>query len=176
VSTIAPLGTENFFEELLEIKNAEYKGSFQLQFSLHSTSQKERDFLIPVKKWSFEKIAEYGNRFYSEGDRKITLNFALNETSELKTATLLKYFDPEKFLIKITPLNPTYKAKANGLKSYFKDFREDKLLDEIKEAGYDYILSIGKLEENQIGSNCGQYVISHKKSSEKMEEGYNYIK
>lgn len=176
ISTIAPEGTDRFFDELLEIKNEKYNGRFQLQFSLHSTSEEERNHLIPIKKWHFEKIAAYGNTFYREGDRKITLNFALSEDSEFNVDKLLKYFDPEKFLIKITPLNPTYKAKANGLKSYFKDFRNDRKLDELKGVGYDYILSIGELEENQIGSNCGQYVISHKNSENKMKEGYNYIK
>lgn len=184
ISTIAPMGTEDFFEKLLEIKNRLYHGRFQLQFSLHSTSEQQRDELIPVKKWGFEKIARYGERFLKSGDRKITLNFALDRNSELDPLVLKTYYDPAIFLIKITPLNPTYKVKANKMKSFFdvsnNDYKASNkdipLLRDIRNAGFDCILSIGELEENQIGSNCGQYVMSHKQSVKKMPEGYSYIR
>src|SRR6056297_820630 len=183
ISTIAPMGTDDFFEKLLEIKNRLYLGRFQLQFSLHSTSEQQREVLMPVKKWGLEKIAQYGERFYQNGDRKITLNFALDKNSELDPTVLKKYFDPAVFLIKITPLNPTYKVKTNNMESFFDISanhsqsmnKERPLLKEIRNAGFDCILSIGELEENQIGSNCGQYVMSHKKSKEKMPDGYTYI-
>ncbi len=184
ISTIAPMGTDAFFEKLLEIKNRFYHGSFQLQFSLHSTSEQQRDQLIPVKKWGLKKIARYGQRFFKSEDRKITLNFALDKNSELDPTVLRSHFDPDVFLVKITPLNPTYQMKANNMTSFFdvsandpqsldKDFP---LIKAIKSAGFDCILSIGELEENQIGSNCGQYVMSHKNSKEKMPEGYSYIR
>ena len=37
-----------------------HSGKFQLQFSIHSTDRLERDRLIPIKKWDFSKISEYG--------------------------------------------------------------------------------------------------------------------
>jgi 23S rRNA (adenine2503-C2)-methyltransferase len=77
ISTVAPAGCRNFFERLLEIKQRVYaNGHFQFQFSLHSTDPQLRDVIIPVRKWSFSEMAEYGERFYVNGDRKITLNFA----------------------------------------------------------------------------------------------------
>ena len=64
LSTIAPRGVERFFERLLEIKERLYpNGNFQFQFSLHTTDDNLRDQLIPVKKWTFAEMAEYGNRF-----------------------------------------------------------------------------------------------------------------
>src|SRR6056297_308072 len=184
ISTIAPQGTDDFFEKLLEIKNRLYHGHFQLQFSLHSTSKAQRDELMPIKKWGFEKIAQYGERFFKRGDRKITLNFALDKNSELDPTVLKSYFDPAIFLIKITPLNPTYKVQANNMQSFFdvstnnaQVINEDiPLLKDIRNAVFDCILSIGELDENQIGSNCGQYVMSHKNSKDKMPEGYSYIR
>jgi 23S rRNA (adenine2503-C2)-methyltransferase len=104
LSTIAPASATPFFERLLEIKRRLYhSGHFQFQFSLHTTDQVLRDQIIPVKKWSFSQMAEYGRRFYQPGDRKITLNFALAEGNPLEPQILLEYFTPEKFLIKITP-------------------------------------------------------------------------
>lgn len=80
ISTVAPSGTDKFFEKLLSVKRKKYtKGRFQLQFSIHTTDEEIRDKLIPIKKWDFSQIAEYGEEFYERGDRKITLNFTLGK-------------------------------------------------------------------------------------------------
>ena len=177
-STIAPHGTDDFFERLIDIKNTAYpQGKFQFQFSIHTTDPARRDELIPVKKWDFQKMAEYGEKYFRPGDRKITLNFALAEDSPVDPGVLLQYFDPEVFLVKITPLNPTYQAVATGLKSYIdpeKNLDHYPALQAIEEAGYRLILSIGEKEENQIGSNCGQYVQKHLLEEGGLQTGYSY--
>jgi 23S rRNA (adenine2503-C2)-methyltransferase len=178
VSTIAPAGRENFFERLLEIKNQHYtNGNFQFQFSIHTTDTVLRDCIIPVRKWSFEQIAHFGGRFYANGDRKITLNFALAHGMPLDPETLLRYFDPEIFLIKITPLNPTYRAAETSLKSYIDPLqtREDyEIVNRLRSVDYQVIVSIGETEENLIGSNCGQYIRRHMQAIEQIKEGYTY--
>ncbi|MBS3819687.1 radical SAM protein [bacterium] len=171
-STIAPKGTDNFFRDLIEVKNRFYPQKFQMQFSIHSTSEKYRDWLMPVKKWDFEEISNYGKDFYGPGDRKITLNFALSEEAEVDIDKLLRHFDPNMYLIKITPVNPTYSAKENKIISHDKYFSE--LIEKLKEAWYDVILSIGELEENHIGSNCGQYLHKHLKQETPLENSYTY--
>lgn len=162
-STIAPHGCEDFFTRLIAIKNKLYAGgNFQMQFSIHTTDQQLRAKLIPIKKWDFSQLADYGAKFYVAGDKKITLNFALAKNSPVCVKELKKYFDPNVFIIKITPINPTINSTNNNIESYFVTgaANEDtnKLVDQLRAAGYEVILSIGELEENQIGSNCGQYV------------------
>jgi len=178
VSSIAPHGTDDFFERLIEIKNNVYPlGKFQFQFSIHTTDTSRRDELIPVKKWDFQKMAEFGERYFRPGDRKITLNFALAEDSPVDSGVLLDFFDPDIFLIKITPLNPTYQAVASGLKSYIKGeegLHHYPALQAIEDAGYQLILSIGEREENKIGSNCGQYVQKHLLEDGGLSSGYTY--
>ncbi len=174
ISTVAPDGTDDFFETLMEIKKNKYPNKFQLQFSIHTTDTKQRDWLIPIKKWSFEKIAQYGSKFYDKNGRKITLNFALSDDSEIDPDVLLNYFDPEKFLIKITPVNPTYRATENKLQSTKVFQNPDELINVISSKGYDVILSIGELEENKIGSNCGQYVLRQETQNTKINEAYTY--
>ncbi|MEE8355780.1 MAG: hypothetical protein V3R33_00595 [Anaerolineales bacterium] len=178
LSSIAPHGTDDFFERLTDIKNRVYPdGGFQFQFSIHTTDQQLRDELIPVKKWDFQKMATFGERYFIPGDRKITLNFALAKQSPIQSDILLKYFDPDRFLIKITPLNPTYQAVSTGLKSYVDletGSENYPILDELREAGYQVILSIGEQEENQIGSNCGQYVQKHLMEHGELSAGYTY--
>ena len=175
LSSIAPHGTDNFFENLLEIKKRHFDKTFQLQFSLHSTDQEQRNRLIPVKKWNFEKMAAYGQRFYSEGGKKLTLNFALGKDYILEPGTLLEYFSPDIFLIKVTPVNPTFKARRNGIDSLIvREQYRYPVVDALKSAGYEVILSIGEWEENQIGSNCGQYIRAMNETSSVSDNSYTF--
>lgn len=178
ISTVAPHGTRAFFEQLLKIKYENYSGGhFQFQFSIHTTEESLRDQLIPVRKWSFQEIAAFGERFYTTGDRKVTLNFALAKDMPVDPAILLTHFNPDKFLIKITPLNPTYQAMENSLSSYIDPHVEDngyEVVEQLKKAGYQVIVSIGEIEENYIGSNCGQYIKRHLAASEPIQDGYTY--
>jgi len=178
ISTIAPHGTDEFFERLIDVKDRLYaNGRFQFQFSIHTTDVALRDKMIPVRKWSFGDMAAYGERFYRAGDRKITLNFALADGNPADPNVLLRYFDPERYLIKITPVNPTSHAVENGLASHVDPNRPETaqtLAQNIAEAGYQVIVSIGEAEENKVGSNCGQYVLNYLESKQSVEDGYTY--
>ena len=178
ISTIAPRGVDRFFERLLEIKRSKFSGGrFQFQFSIHTTDEKLRDQIIPVKKWSFARMAAYGEEFFESGDRKVTLNFALARDMPVDPAVLREHFDPAKFLIKITPLNPTHQARQSGLSSYIdpKQASQDyEVVQALQGVGYQTIVSIGELEENYIGSNCGQYVRKHLAAARLIEDGYTY--
>jgi 23S rRNA (adenine2503-C2)-methyltransferase len=178
ISTVAPKGCDDFLEQLMDIKYNRYsKGKFQFQFSIHTTDETLRDQIIPVKKWSFAQMKTYGERFYSPGDRKVTLNFALAQDMPVDPQILLNHFDPEIFLIKITPLNPTYQAMENQLSSYIDPNIADngyEIVEALKLSGYQVIVSIGELEENLIGSNCGQYIKRHLAATNPISDGYTY--
>jgi 23S rRNA (adenine2503-C2)-methyltransferase len=166
VSSVAPRTTtsQTFFNKLLQIKNKYYQhGRFQLQFSVHTTDEQKRDELIPVRKWSLEKMASYGKRFFcsQQGDRKITLNFAPIVGYPIDVETIYHYFDPDVFLIKLTPVNPTFRSQETSLVSALdpnNPSSSDELIQLFRKRGYEVILSIGVLEENLIGSNCGQFI------------------
>ena len=175
ISSIAPESCDKFFERLLEIKKRYYAERFQLQFSIHTTDREKRDWLIPVKKWSFEKIADYSNSFFNSGGKKIALNFALAEGMPIEADVLLRYFNPERFLIKITPVNPTYRAKENGITSHIHPESEnDDIISALRNSGYEVILSIGELTENDIGSNCGQHIMNYLREKDSVEGAYSY--
>jgi len=175
LSTVAPESADRFFEELMIIKRRLYRGRFQFQFSIHTTDGKSRDWLIPVRKWDFARMAEYGYAFLQEADRKIALNFALAESMSVDPEILLKHFSPDKFLIKITPVNPTYQAISNRVSSHIVPGKDKyDATTELKKAGYEVILSIGELEENLIGSNCGQFIANFLKTKIKVHESYTY--
>jgi 23S rRNA (adenine2503-C2)-methyltransferase len=175
LSTIAPAGREGFFERLLERGREIYRGRFQLQFSLHTTDEERRDWLMPPDKWDFQRIARYGEEFFVEGGRKITLNFALAEGMPLDAAVLFRHFDPEKFLVKVTPVNPTCEAYRSGVRSsIIEGMEKEGIIALLSEVGYEVLVSIGELEENHIGSNCGQYITRYLDGGAGFEEGYNY--
>jgi 23S rRNA (adenine2503-C2)-methyltransferase len=177
VSTVAPRGTDGFFERLLELKSRKFAGGrFQLQFSIHTTDDELRHRIVPVEKWSFAQIARYGESFLEDGDQKIGLNFALAEGTPVDAQVLRDYFSPEKFLIKVTPINPTHRAVQNKLRSYIDAHCESKnysVINELQSSGYEVILNFGEVEENRIGSNCGQYVMQHLRAKATVG-GYDY--
>ncbi|MGQ9586971.1 MAG: radical SAM protein [Thermoplasmata archaeon] len=166
LSTVAPksASAQEFFEKLIAVKDQHYFGGrFQLQFSIHTTDVAGRDDLIPVRKWSFEEIAAYGSRFSSpeNGDRKVTLNFAPVRGYAIDASVMRRHFDPDKFLIKLTPLNPTVRSSEESLASAIDPYdrsTSDELVEAFEKEGYQVVLSIGEIEENRIGSNCGQFI------------------
>lgn len=166
LSSVAP-ATETareFFERLIGVKDRYYPdGRFQLQFSIHTTDPVKRDELIPVRKWSLEEIARYGARFSrpERGDKKVTLNFAPPAGFPVDPARIRRCFDPARFLIKLTPLNPTVRSLESSLRSAIDPLdpgTSEPLVGMFRKEGFEVILSIGELEENRIGSNCGQFI------------------
>ncbi len=162
ISSVAPVGCETFFDELIEVKNEFYgQGRFQMQFSVHTTDDTARRRLIPVRTWSLAQMADYGQRFFRPGDRKITLNFAPAISSALDERVLRETFDPERFLIKLTPINPTDAARQAGLVGLIDPANLEAaqaVAGRFRDVGFETLLSIGELRENEIGSNCGMYV------------------
>ena len=173
-STVAPNGTDLFFKKLLDIKKRHYQGRFQFQFSIHTSNERLRQWLIPVKTWSFDKMAEFGKRLYEKGDRKITLNFVHSDDIPVEPAILLKNFSPEIFLIKITPVNPTHQAVRNNISSVISPKKLTDTVNKFQNSGYEVLVCIGELEENYIGSNCGQYITAFKNSKKHLDGGYTY--
>ncbi len=159
ISTIAPAGHERFFESLISAKNTLYAdGRFQMQFSIHTTCEAARRRLIPARVWSFAEISAYGSRFFSHGDRKITLNFAPVRGLPLDPGRLADWFSPEIFAVKLTPINPTYAAARSGFVGLIDPGDGpgcERVADRFRVAGFETVLSIGELDENRIGSNCG---------------------
>jgi len=162
VSTVGPMASVEFLRRLRDVKDEHYPdGAFQLQFSIHSTDLEVRSRLCPIKTLSFDEMAEVGRAFRTEGDKKVTLNFCLIDGVPIDPVVVRNHFDPEHFLIKLTPLNPTKRAEGSGLVSLIGEGREDAARDFVEAfqaQGFDVLLSIGEYEENQIGSNCGQYL------------------
>jgi len=163
LATTAPAGREAWFERLLNVKEAYFRGRFQFQFSVNTTDDAERARLMPARLWGLEDIARYGERFHRPGDRRVVLNFALASGIPFDLDRIRGVFDPRAFALKLTPLNPTRRGALSGLRTIFRDAHNDaaaeRIFDELSESGYDFIISVGDGREDAIGSNCGQAVL-----------------
>jgi 23S rRNA (adenine2503-C2)-methyltransferase len=179
LSTVAPVRSEVFFDELIGIKESLYRGGrFQLQFSIHTTDRKKRKEIIPIGTWTFQQMAAFGERFChpTEGDRKVTLNFAPMLGCSIDPSVIRESFDPDRFIIKLTPLNPTLRSSEGGLRSVIDPDSPQTgqaLLEEFTREGFDVILSIGEVEENRIGSNCGQFIQRALHGKERPPDAYD---
>ena len=159
VATIAP-DSGDWLKQLLEIKRTLFNdGHFQLQLSINSTEPEARDKLMPVKKWDMERLGKYTSEWWQEGDRKVSLNFALAKEIPVDPKVIAKYFDPKSALIKVTPINPTLRSVEQGVETVIAPEDQDaafNLINEFERLGFEVIVSIGDSRENEIGSNCGQ--------------------
>lgn len=164
ISTVAPRGTDRFFDEIARLNRDHFRGNFQLQFSLHSTDERQRDRIMPIQRWSLGEIADYGKRFYV-GGRKVSLNFALAEENSFDPSVLIELFDPDVFMVKVTPVNPTDHARRNDMVRENLSEEEIPAISILRENGFDVVVSIGDLRENEIGSNCGQLAALWKKGN-----------
>ncbi|MBN1773660.1 MAG: radical SAM protein, partial [Deltaproteobacteria bacterium] len=161
VATTAPRGRDAWFARLAELKERRYRGRFQLQFSVQSTDARDRARLTPIPHWSLAELADYGSGFWRPGDRKVILNFALARDIAFDAEALVDTFDPERFAVKITPVNPTARGREAGFATVLRSEREaavERARQALLARGFDVILSIGEEEEDLIGSNCGQAV------------------
>ncbi len=163
VTTVAPARAASYFEALARLKRDLYpRGAFQLQVSINTTDDALRDRLMPIRRWSLAEIARYGERFHDAGDRKVVLNFALAEGWPVDVDRVASLFDPARFVVKVTPLNPTARAERAGLRTVLAPDREsacDDLAAAFRARGFDTIISIGSAEELAIRSSCGQAVM-----------------
>lgn len=160
-STVAPSSCAPFVQELRKIKDSGFDGRFQLQFSIHTTNDNARMRLIPARCLTLPEMAALGRQFRDPGDKKVTLNFVVMKDVPIDVDRIARLFDPGNFIIKLTPLNPTYRARYHNVRPGFDPERPETaaaLVSKFEENGFEVILSIGELEENRIGSNCGMYV------------------
>ncbi|MDD5304813.1 MAG: isochorismatase family protein [Elusimicrobia bacterium] len=161
ISTVAPdaPAAAQRLEEMLEVKDRLYRdGRFQLQFSAHSTDESVRRRVMRARPWSLERVADFGRRWVRPGDRKVTLNFALAPDQPLDPEAVARTFDAERFLVKITPVNPTRASEASGSSRLWNEPPPDVAAAAagLRARGFTVILSPSTPEEVAAETSCGQ--------------------
>lgn len=88
------------------------KDNITLQLSLHSLNEERRNDLIPFKRKM--TIKELG-QVRTESNLKTTINLTLVDLEDWSIDELKKYFDPEYFFIKISPINKNDISEENQM-------------------------------------------------------------
>jgi 23S rRNA (adenine2503-C2)-methyltransferase len=164
VSTMMPKRNEwlkTFIHTWMRIKNRLLQGEAGLQISVNSTDEAERSEMFNGNCHTLEDIARIMEGIIPVG-RKITLNFALAR-HEIDPAKLLKYFNPDDYIIKLTPMHKTARAIQNGIETAgdyttFTPYREDE--GRLKTAGYDVLVFIASEYEDLGRITCGNAILS----------------
>jgi len=165
VSTMMPKNNQwlkVFIHEWMSIKNDVYGGNAGLQISLNSTDEEQRKFLFNNNSLTVPEVARVMAGMEPVG-RKITLNVALAADTIVDPAVLLKYFDPRNYIVKITPMHETHACKANDLHTPegYDKYQPYKPLEEaLKSAGYDVLVFIPSIEEDEGLITCGNAILS----------------
>lgn len=164
VSTMMPNDNEwlkTFIHTWMRLKNRVYHGEAGLQLSINSTNEEERTWMFSDKACSLFDIHEIMHGVVPVG-RKITLNFAVADY-EIDAKLLAKYFDPEFYICKLTPMHQTATAEQNDIRTdggydYFYPYT--KYEESLKAVGYDVIVFIPSVEEDLGRITCGNAILA----------------
>ncbi len=164
VSTMMPrnnIWLKTFIHTWMRMKNRLLHGEAGLQLSINSTDDDERERMFDGNACTLEQIAKIMDGIIPNG-RKITLNFALAGYT-IDPDVLLKYFDPDYYICKITPMHKTRKAIENGIMTS-GDYTEYEPYEHVEAAlkfnGYDVLVFIASAEEDLGRITCGNAILS----------------
>ncbi len=165
VSTMMPKRNEwlkLFIHTWMRMKNRLYGGNAGLQLSINSTNEGERNIMFNGNALSLPEIAKIMDGIVPVG-RKITLNFAV-AGYEIDPDVLLRYFNPELYIIKLTPMHKTNTAESNDIKTSGKytEYYPYKEYDiNLQNAGYEVLVFIASKEEDESKITCGNAILSN---------------
>jgi 23S rRNA (adenine2503-C2)-methyltransferase len=164
VSTMMPRHNEwlrTFVHTWMRIKNRLLGGEAGLQLSINSTDETERAIMFNGNAHTLAEVAAIMEGTIPKG-RKITLNFAVADYA-IDPAVLLRYFHPDDYIVKLTPMHRTDAAVARGIETqgdpttmYPYEGHEVALT----EAGYDVLVFIASPEEDEGRITCGNAILA----------------
>lgn len=169
------IGTSKLRDILWEfctgIKNDLYCGEAGLQLSINSTDEEQRNKLFRGKSLSLEEISKVCSYLPQPIGRKYTLNFPVTSDTILDPNVLASLFDPDYFIVKITPIHETNEAKANGIETdtgYYSYDVYRKFEQPLLDAGWDVIVFIPSKEEDEDRITCGNALLSNESNKNRI--------
>ena len=164
VSTMMPRHNKDlkqFVHMWMKQKNELYNGNAGLQLSINSTDEFERHLMFGGNACTLAEIAGIMKGIVPVG-RKITLNFAVAGYT-VDPAVLRKYFSPELYIIKLTPMHKTASAREAGIVTngdYTTPEPYEVLANSLRNAGYDVLVFITSRDEDEGRITCGNAILS----------------
>lgn len=167
VSTMLPNNNTKLFFFLNNwckiVKNRNSKGEAGLQYSINSTSDEQRNDMFNGNSLKLEEISEMSKKLPMPKGRKYTLNFALADNFEVDAEKLVKLFDINKFMVKITPIHNTGSCKSNNIQTSdgytaYESYKDKEKA--LKDVGFDVLVFVPSEEEEAGLITCGNAILS----------------
>lgn len=152
--------------EWCDIKNKDFNGQAGLQFSINSTDEAQRDAMYQGTALSLPELAKIAEKMPDPISRKYCLNFAFSTDFIIDSNLVKSLFDPEKFMCKITPIHNNNACRENDIKTDlgYESFHPYKKPEEaLKEAGFDVLIFVPSLDEEEGLVTCGNAVLGGSK-------------
>ena len=145
------------------VKNDLFAGDANLQVSINSTSDEQRDEMFGGETTSLEGISRLVSNLDRPRKRKYCLNFAMADDYEYNASKLSGLFDPEYWMVKITPIHVNHATTQNGIKSTggyeLYDFYAPRE-EAFKAAGFDTLVFVPSYDEDFGMITCGNVILS----------------
>ncbi len=166
LTTMMPKKNKFLFEYVREwvgIKNVDYAGEAGLQLSINSTDDDQRDQMFNGSSYCLGTISRFGQLLPPPVGRKYTLNFALADGYEVDGNKLRTLFDPEHWMVKITPIHVTRATTENKIETTggydtYTPYHEAE--QSCIKAGFDVLVFIPSRDEDEGMITCGNAVLS----------------
>lgn len=144
------------------IKNEVYHGQAGLQFSINSTNEDQRTEMFGDMQMHLTDFARIADRLPDPLGRKYCLNFAYATGFEIDADRLARLFDPDKFMVKITPIHANNACKENGIETVggyeeFTPYAQPEA--DLKAAGFDVLVFVPSMDEERGLVTCGNAVL-----------------
>lgn len=165
VSTMCPVHNKNlhkYIADWVEVKNYDFRGDAGLQLSINSTNNDERNVMFSNNAMSIEQISEMMKYIDAPKGRKYTLNFAV-AGYEINSEKLRDLFNPNNFIIKLTPMHKTSAAIQNDIKTqgdYTTLYPYHEIEEKLKAVGFDVLVFIASEYEDLGRITCGNAILS----------------
>jgi len=149
-----------------DIKNDLFNGQAGLQFSINSTSETQRDEMFSGMQLRLDELAQIADKMPTPIGRKYCLNFAYASNFEIDADIIAKFFDPEKFMCKITPIHNNNACQTNGIETiggYNSYLPYRKPEEDLKSAGFDVLVFVPSFDEEDGLVTCGNAILGGSK-------------
>jgi 23S rRNA (adenine2503-C2)-methyltransferase len=150
-----------------DIKNNYFRGQAGLQFSINSTDEDQRNEMFNGMQMQLEEFSKFAAELPEPIGRKYCLNFAYATGSIIDAKKLVSLFDPNKFMVKITPIHNNEACKKNGIETVdgYQSYApyadvERSLID----VGFDVLVFVPSMDEEDGLVTCGNAVLGGSKS------------
>lgn len=162
-----------YLDEWVYIKNEDYQGEANIQVSINSTCDEQRDEMYQGCTRSLEEISDLVKDFPEPKMRKYCLNMAMADGYEYDGEKLANLFDTDKWMVKITPIHVNNSTEENGIKTTdgydLYDFYSPRE-DAFKSAGFDTLVFVPSYDEDFGMITCGNAVLSGRKPTVPFKE------